>query len=70
MQAYRWVVDSRDQFSRERLEELAKDIKLEECQNIGMCSVTCPKGLNPQHAIQELLKMVHDISENRAEEVL
>ena len=52
MQAYRWVVDSRDQFSRERLETLAKDIKLEECQNIGMCSVTCPKGLNPQGAIQ------------------
>lgn len=51
MQAYRWVIDSRDQYSRERLENLAKDIKLDECQNIGMCTVTCPKGLNPQGAI-------------------
>ena len=52
MQAYRWVVDSRDQYTRERLEFLAKDIKLDECQNIGMCSTTCPKGLNPQGSIQ------------------
>jgi succinate dehydrogenase/fumarate reductase-like Fe-S protein len=66
MQAYRWVIDSRDQFSQERLEHLAQDIKLEECQNIGMCTVTCPKGLNPQLAIQELMKMVHEISANRA----
>ena len=35
-----------------------------------MCTVTCPKGLNPQGAIQELLKMVHEINENRMEEVL
>jgi succinate dehydrogenase/fumarate reductase iron-sulfur protein len=58
MQAYRWVIDSRDQYSKERLEQLSKDIKLEECQNIGMCTVTCPKGLNPQLAIQELMRMV------------
>lgn len=58
MQAYRWVIDSRDQYGRERLESLAKDIKLDECQNIGMCTVTCPKGLNPQGAINELIKMV------------
>lgn len=70
MQAYRWVVDSRDQYTRERLEFLAKDIKLDECQNIGMCSTTCPKGLNPQGSIQELLKMVHGLSENRANDAL
>ena len=68
MQAYRWVIDSRDQYSKERLEMLSKDIKLEECQNIGMCTVTCPKGLNPQGAIQELLKMVRELEENKTEE--
>merc|ERR1712025_694133 len=31
MQAYRWVIDSRDQYSEERLEELAKGLKLTEC---------------------------------------
>jgi len=68
MQAYRWVIDSRDQYSKERLEKLSKDIKLEECQNIGMCTVTCPKGLNPQSAIQELLRMVKELEENKAED--
>lgn len=58
MQAYRWIVDSRDQYTRERLEQLAKDVKLDECQNIGMCTVTCPKGLDPQKAIQHLMHMV------------
>ena len=40
----RWVSDSRDEFTNERLEKLTEDIKLDDCQNIGMCSVTCPKG--------------------------
>lgn len=57
MQAYRWIVDSRDQFTEERLESLAIGPRLEACQNIGMCTVTCPKGLNPQAAIQHLFKM-------------
>lgn len=48
MQAYRWVIDSRDEYTDERLEFLSKGIKLDDCQNIGMCSVTCPKGLDPQ----------------------
>lgn len=50
------------------LKKLSKDIKLEECQNIGMCTVTCPKGLNPQSAIQELLRMVKELEENKAED--
>jgi len=48
MQAYRWVIDSRDEYTNERLEMLSQGIKLDDCQNIGMCSVTCPKGLDPQ----------------------
>ena len=48
MQAYRWVIDSRDEYTDERLTKLSEGIKLDDCQNIGMCSVTCPKDLNPQ----------------------
>ncbi len=64
MQAYRWIIDSRDEYTEERLEELSKGIRLSECENIGMCTVTCPKGLNPQAAINELLAMVAKRKEN------
>jgi succinate dehydrogenase (ubiquinone) iron-sulfur subunit len=70
MQAYRWVIDSRDQYSEERLEELSKGLKLKECENIGMCTVTCPKGLNPQAAINELLRMVAEKKENASSHLL
>jgi succinate dehydrogenase (ubiquinone) iron-sulfur subunit len=60
MQAYRWIIDSRDQFGKERLEFLEKEIRIDECQNIGMCSATCPKGLNPQGAIQHLMKLIEE----------
>lgn len=70
MQAYRWIVDSRDEYTNERIEQLSDEMKLDECQNIGMCTVTCPKGLDPQSALQSLLKMVHDLREKRADHVL
>ena len=70
MQAYRWVIDSRDQYSEERLEDLAKGLKLKECENIGMCTVTCPKGLDPQRAINELLRMVAEKKEKSQEHYL
>jgi len=60
MQAMRWVSDSRDEFTQERIEALTEDIKLEDCQNIGMCSVTCPKGLDPRSALQDLLKLAKE----------
>ena len=43
MQAYRWIIDSRDEFTEERLEQLSGQ-KLEACYQIGACSLTCPKG--------------------------
>lgn len=61
MQAYRWIVDSRDEYTVERLEALSHHERLDACQNIGMCSVTCPKGLDPQGAIQNLFKMVNNL---------
>jgi len=54
MQAYRWVIDSRDQFTDERLEMLGGDMKLGECYQIGLCSLTCPKGLNTRAALKHL----------------
>jgi len=67
MQAYRWVIDSRDEYTDERLEKLSEDIKLDDCQNIGMCSVTCPKGLDPRTALQNLIQMVKDMKLKRIE---
>ena len=43
MQAYRWIIDSRDQFTEERLEKISGQ-KLDRCYQIGACSLTCPKG--------------------------
>jgi hypothetical protein len=43
-----------------RLDFLSEGIRLEECMNIGMCSVTCPKDLDPRFALQDLLKMVKE----------
>jgi len=63
MQAYRWVIDSRDEYTDERLEQLQEENRLDDCQNIGMCTVTCPKGLDPRAALQELMRMVKDFKE-------
>lgn len=68
MQAYRWIVDSRDEYTDERLEKLSEDIKLDDCQNIGMCSVTCPKGLDPRTALQDLISKVKDLKVRRISE--
>ena len=57
MQAYRWVIDSRDEFTDERLEKLGGDMKLGECYEIGACSLVCPKGLNPRGALKSLKEM-------------
>lgn len=70
MQAYRWVIDSRDQYSEERLDELSKGLRIKECENIGMCTVTCPKGLDPQRSINELLRMISEKKEKAQEQYL
>jgi len=57
MQAYRWVIDSRDEFTDERLEKIGGDMKLDECYQIGICSLACPKHLNPREAISNLKDM-------------
>jgi succinate dehydrogenase / fumarate reductase iron-sulfur subunit len=58
MQAYRWLVDSRDEATGERLDALEDPFKLYRCHTIMNCTKTCPKGLNPAKAIAETKKML------------
>ena len=46
LNAYRWVVDSRDEAREKRLDELEDSFKLYRCHTIMNCTKTCPKGLN------------------------
>jgi succinate dehydrogenase / fumarate reductase, iron-sulfur subunit len=52
--AYRWIVDSRDEATGERLDALQDPFKLYRCHTIMNCTRTCPKGLNPAKAIAEI----------------
>ncbi len=54
LQSYRWLADSRDNASEERLEQLNDSFKLYRCHTIMNCTNTCPKGLNPAAAITKI----------------
>lgn len=56
LQSYRWLADSRDERTAERKEMLDNSMSLYRCHTILNCSRTCPKGLNPGKAIQEIKK--------------
>ena len=56
LQAYRWIADSRDEHTGERLDELEDPFRLYRCHTIMNCTKTCPKGLNPAKAIGEIKK--------------
>jgi succinate dehydrogenase / fumarate reductase iron-sulfur subunit len=58
MAAYRWIVDSRDEATGERLDELEDPFRLYRCHTIMNCTRTCPKGLNPAKAIAETKKLL------------
>ncbi|MCX7629325.1 MAG: succinate dehydrogenase iron-sulfur subunit [Geminicoccaceae bacterium] len=58
LQAYRWIADSRDEATGERLEALEDPFKLYRCHTILNCTNTCPKGLNPAKAIAEIKKLI------------
>ena len=58
LQARRWVVDSRDEATGERLDALEDPFKLYRCHTIMNCVQVCPKGLNPAKAIAELKKLM------------
>jgi len=58
LQAYRWIVDSRDHYARDRINALNDDFKLYRCHAIFNCTNTCPKGLNPAAYIQKIKEFV------------
>ena len=58
LQAYRWLIDSRDEATGDRLDELEDPFRLYRCHTILNCTRTCPKGLNPGKAIAEIKKMI------------
>ncbi len=58
LQAYRWIIDSRDEATGERLDGLEDPFKLYRCHTIMNCADTCPKGLNPARAIGEIKKQI------------
>ncbi|XP_026669669.1 succinate dehydrogenase [ubiquinone] iron-sulfur subunit, mitochondrial isoform X2 [Ceratina calcarata] len=65
MQAYRWIIDSRDTQAKERLEKLRDPFSVYRCHTIMNCTRTCPKGLNPGKAIAEIKKLLANISEKQ-----
>ena len=58
LQAYRWIADSRDEKTGERLDALEDPFRLYRCHTIMNCTKTCPKGLNPAKAIGEIKKLM------------
>ncbi|MEM6649128.1 MAG: succinate dehydrogenase iron-sulfur subunit [Pseudomonadota bacterium] len=57
LQAHRWIKDSRDDKTDERLAALDDTFKLYRCHTIMNCVNVCPKGLNPAAAIAEIKRM-------------
>jgi succinate dehydrogenase / fumarate reductase, iron-sulfur subunit len=58
LQAYRWIADSRDEATGERLDNLEDPFRLYRCHTIMNCARTCPKGLNPAQAIGQIKQML------------
>jgi succinate dehydrogenase / fumarate reductase iron-sulfur subunit len=58
LQARRWLADSRDEATGERLDALEDPFKLYRCHTIMNCAQVCPKGLNPAKAIAEIKAML------------
>ena len=58
LQAWRWIADSRDEATQERLDSLEDSFKLYRCHTIMNCTKTCPKGLNPAKAIAKIKKKI------------
>ncbi|MCY3768841.1 MAG: succinate dehydrogenase iron-sulfur subunit [Gammaproteobacteria bacterium] len=58
LQSYRWIADSRDDATGERLDQLDDAFRLYRCHTIMNCTRTCPKSLNPAKAIAEIKKRI------------
>ena len=58
LQAYRFIADSRDEATAERLDNLEDPYRLFRCHTIMNCTDVCPKGLNPAKAIGKIKEML------------
>ena len=58
LQAYRWIADSRDEATGDRLDDLDDPFRLYRCHTIMNCTNACPKHLNPGKAIAEIKKLL------------
>ncbi len=58
LQAYRFLADSRDTKTDERLSELEDPFSVFRCRGIMNCVAVCPKGLNPTRAIGHIRSML------------
>ena len=60
LQAHRWIMDSRDEATGERLDQLEDPFRLYRCHTIMNCAKACPKGLNPAKAIAGIKRKMVD----------
>jgi succinate dehydrogenase / fumarate reductase iron-sulfur subunit len=58
LQSARWLKDSRDEATAERLDNLVDPFRLYRCHTIMNCTNTCPTGLNPAEAIADIKQMM------------
>jgi succinate dehydrogenase / fumarate reductase, iron-sulfur subunit len=58
LQARRFLADSRDQATEQRLDKLQDPFSVFRCRTIMNCTNVCPKGLNPTQAIAEIRKQM------------
>ena len=58
LQAYRFIADTRDQATSERLDNLEDPYRLFRCHTIMNCVDVCPKGLNPTLAIGKIKELM------------
>jgi succinate dehydrogenase / fumarate reductase iron-sulfur subunit len=58
LQAYRFLIDSRDTATEQRLSELDDPFSVFRCHGIQNCISVCPKGLNPTRAIGHIRNML------------
>uniref|UniRef100_A0A915IH50 Succinate dehydrogenase [ubiquinone] iron-sulfur subunit, mitochondrial n=1 Tax=Romanomermis culicivorax TaxID=13658 RepID=A0A915IH50_ROMCU len=63
LQAYRWIIDSRDQYAKERLDKMRDAYSAYKCHTILNCTKACPKHLNPALAIAEIKRLLMGVSE-------
>ncbi|HSE00282.1 MAG TPA: succinate dehydrogenase iron-sulfur subunit [Burkholderiales bacterium] len=58
LQAYRFIIDSRDRATQERLDDLNDPYRLFRCRSIMNCTEVCPRGLSPSRAIEKIRLMM------------